>query len=283
MRKLEHFTIEHPIAFGFLLILAFPLLSTLTWPITQIYPFPEGHELGNAIAKLIITACFILLLWRFGWLKSAGFISVGAKSIWALAIVLMIYNAILGIFAYTGRFWIGLPPIGLALAIIIYSFATSLVEETMYRGLLLTAMVKAWGGSHNGLFAAAFLSGLFWASLHFFNLLIRPFPIVALNVLGMIFVGILYAGIVLAGRSIWPAIIFHWVINASINLQLSQIMDFEVTVTSNILFFLVVLPLTVVGGYLLRKKSLERDLRQEQTHYGQPLEKNQAKVGHSLG
>lgn len=283
MRKLEHFTIQHPVAFGFLLILAFTLLSTLTWPITQIYPFPEGHELGAAIAKLMITAFFILLLWGFGWLKSAGFISVGSKRIWGLAIVLMIYNVALGIFAYTGRFWIGLPPFGLTSAIIIYSFTTSLVEETMYRGLLLTAMVKAWGGSQKGLFATAFLSGLFWASLHFFNLLIRPLPVVASNVLGMICVGIFYAGIVLSGRSIWPAIIFHGVINASINLQLTQIMDFEETATSNTLFFLVVLPLTFVGGYLLRKKSLDRDLFQEQAKFEKPLEKNQAKVSHSSG
>ena len=122
----------------------------------------------------------------------------------------------------------------------------------MYRGLLLTAMVKAWGSARRGLFAAAVFSGLFFASTHFFNLLIRPFPVVALQVIGMTMVGFVYAAIALKGGSIWPLVIFHWMINASIGLQVIQLPNFEETTIVWVIFVLVMLPVVGVGIYLMR-------------------------------
>ncbi len=259
MKKFSRFTTRHPIVFGFIVIVLFTFLSTLTWPITQIYPAPEGYEVGTAIAKLVIAACFMLLLWSFGWLKSAGFASLGRKQIWLLVIFLMIYNAIIGVYAFMGSFRFSLPSTGLILAVIFYTFATSLVEETMYRGLLLTAMMKAWGSARRGLFAAAILSGLFWASLHFFNLFIHPFPVVALQVFGMMMVGFVYAAIVLSSGSIWPTVVFHWVINTSISLQAIQNPNFEETTTAWIIFNLVALPMVAVGIYLLLRVAIKNE------------------------
>jgi len=60
MKKFQSFAAHHPIIFGFVVILLFALLSILVLPIQQIYPFPEGHEIGIALSKLLITACFSL-------------------------------------------------------------------------------------------------------------------------------------------------------------------------------------------------------------------------------
>jgi len=256
MKKFERFSIQHPIVFGLILIVLFSLLSTLTWPITQIYPFPEGNEIGTSLAKLMITACFIFLLWRFGWLKDAGFTTLGQRSIWLLALGIGVYKAVLSVYAFTGSFEFHFPAVSLTAAILIFTFATGLLEETMYRGLLLTAMVKAWGNTRKGLFAAAILSGFFWASLHFINLMIRPFPLVALQVMEMMMVGFVYAALVLSGRSIWPAVVVHWATNAAVSLQIVQIPNFSETNTAWVASFLVTLPLIVVGIYLLLKAKL---------------------------
>jgi membrane protease YdiL (CAAX protease family) len=256
MNKLMNFATRHPIIFGFIVIVLLALLSTLVWPITQIYPYPEGHEIGTALSKLVVTACFLFLLWRFGWIKTAGFASLGRKQVWLLAIVMMIYNAIFAVFAFTGSFKLGLPAIDLTLAVIFFTFTTSLLEETMYRGLVLTALVKAWGGTRKGLFAAAIISGLFWASTHLFNLLVRPFPVVALQVLGIAVPGFVYAAIVLSGRSIWPVVVFHWVVNLTVNLQAVQNPNFEETLPAWLIFNLIVLPMIGVSVYLLRNVSL---------------------------
>jgi membrane protease YdiL (CAAX protease family) len=253
MKKFSAFATRHPLLFGFILILLFSILSTFTWPITQTYPTPEGYEVGSTLAKLVIAACFLFILWRFGWLEAAGFISLGHRRIWFLGIVLVVYKAILNVFAFTGSFKFSLPEASLPAAILFFTLATSLLEETMYRGLLLTAMVKAWGGSRRGLFAAAILSGLFWASLHFFNLLVRPFPLVALQVLSMVMVGFFYTALVLSGRSIWPAVFIHWATNAAVNLQVSQIPNFTETTTVWGILFLANLLLVAVGVYLMMR------------------------------
>jgi len=267
MKKFKKFAVRHPIVFGFVVIVLFALLSTLVWPITQIYPFPEGHEIGTALSKLVITACFMFLLWRFGWIKIAGFAPLGRKQIWLIASIMMIYNAVFAAYAFTGSFKFSLPGLELTLAVIFFTFTTSLLEETMYRGLVLTALVKAWGNTRKGLFAAAIASGLFWASTHLVNLIIRPFPVVALQVLGMAIPGFVYAAIVLSGRSIWLAIVFHWVVNLTVNLQAIQNPSFEETQSAWLIFNLVVLPMVGVGVFLLQKvRSMPIDEEEEKQH-----------------
>jgi len=265
MKKFERLSIQHPIAFGFILIVLFILLSTLTWPITQLHPSPEGYEVGTALAKLVMAACFVFLLWRFGWLNSAGFTSLGNQRIWLLAIGIAIYKAILSGYAFTGSFNLNLPAASLTGAILFYACATSLLEESIYRGVLLTAMVKAWGSTLKGFFIAAILSGLFWASMHFINLLVRPFPLVALQVLEMVMVGFFYAALVLSGRSIWPAVVIHWATNASVNLQAAQNPNFTETIPAWGISFVVTLPLIAVGIYLLRKVKLPTQSKIEET------------------
>ena len=182
---------------------------------------------------------------------------------------MMIYNAIFAVYAFTGSFKFGLPSRDLTLAVIFFTFTTSLLEETMYRGAVLTALVRAWGSTRKGLFVAAIVSGLFWASLHLFNLGDSPFPVVALQVLGMAIPGFVYAAIVLSGRSIWPAIVFHWVVNLAVSLQAVQNPGFEETQPAWLIFNLVVLPMVGVGFHLLRKTPLvqtyeEREKRRDE-------------------
>lgn len=265
MKKFANFSVQHPLVFGVILIVLFAILATLAWPITQTIPEPEGYTVGETLAKLTITTCFVFLLWGFGWLKISGVTFLGSKRIWFLAIGIAAYKAILSVYAFTGSFEFHLPSAELTAAVLIFTLATSLLEETMYRGLLLTAMVKAWGSTRKGLFAVAILSGFFWASTHFINLLIRPFPLVALQVLEMMMVGFVYAALVFTGRSIWPAVVIHWATNAAVSLQISQIPGFSETNTAWVTSFLVTLPLIAVGIYLLRQVKLSTQVENKET------------------
>jgi membrane protease YdiL (CAAX protease family) len=181
--------------------------------------------------------------------------------LWVIGLI--IYNAFFGIYAHTLTFQFRLPSLKLAIPILIYSFATSLLEETLCRGLLLTAMVKAWGSTRRGLTAAAIFSGFVFASLHFFNLFIRPFPVVAMQVINMTIVGFLYAAIILSGRSIWPIVVHHWLVNASVNLQVSLYPVFEETTTGWAMYLLVMLPFVIIFSYLMKKVVL-KDINENQ-------------------
>jgi membrane protease YdiL (CAAX protease family) len=252
MKKFESFSTRHPIVFGFVLILLFTLLNTLTWPITQIYPYPEGSGLGEALAKIVMTVCFIGLLWRFGWLDFAGYGHFGSKRIWLIVTPLIVYKVFLGVYVFSGAFTFPFPPLVVSIGIIFFALTTSLLEESMYRGLLLTAMRKAWGSTRQGLILSALVSGLFFASLHFFNLIIRPFPVVFFQVLSMTLIGFYYAIFAITGRSIWPVVVFHWSTNAAITLALSQIPTFEETLTHWIGYTAISLIPIVVSLWLLK-------------------------------
>ena len=256
MKKLGVIFANHPILTGFLLIVLFIILSILTWPISQINPTPEGYETGTAIAKLVMAACFTLILLGVGWIKTAGYASLGGTTIWLWVIAMMVYKVLCLVPAFMRKFQYGLPAANLTLAVLFFTFATSLLEESMYRGVLLTAMVKAWGSTRRGLFAAAFLSGVFWGAMHLVNLAVRPFSTVGLQVLETALSGFVYAAIVLYGRSIWPAVVFHAVVNASVGLQVIQTPNFEDTPASWLLTNLVTVLLVPAGIYLLRKVSL---------------------------
>ena len=256
MKKLESFTSQHPIATGFLLVVLFSLLSTLTWPIAQLYPYPEGFEVSEAWVKILMAAFFIALLWRFGWLKTAGFLNFGENHIWRIVTPLIIYKIILSVYIFSGTSTFGFPNFSinlpLFLAIIFFFLATSLLEESMYRGFLLTAMLKSWGATRRGILLSAIVSGVFWGSMHFFNLIVRPFPVVFFQVLYTSLVGFYYAIFTISGRSIWPAIVFHWAINASVNLVLNQNPAFEETITLYIWLFVISLLPLLVSLWMLR-------------------------------
>jgi membrane protease YdiL (CAAX protease family) len=260
MKKFECFSIEHPLVFGFILIVLYSILSTLTWPITQIYPYSKGSDLGTALAKLIITACFVGLIWRFDWLDIAGYRNPGNKRIWVIVIPLIIYKVFLSMYVFSGKFTFQFPPLVDSLGIIFFSLTTSLLEESMYRGLLLTAMRKAWSNTRESILLSALVSGLFFAFTHFFNLLIRPFPVVFFQVLSMMLIGFYYSIFAISGRSIWPVIVFHWITNAAINLALTQVPNFEETLAHWVGYTLIsLLPLGVSIWLLIRYRNFHEN------------------------
>ena len=264
VNKFEQFAVRHPIAFGFVLILLFVLLSTLTWPINQLFPFPEGNEWGGVLAKTIIAFCFIGLLWRFRWLSSAGYRNFGGKRIWIMVIPLIIYKVILSVYVFTGSFTFQFPSLATSLAILAFSLATALLEESMYRGLLLTALRKARGSTHRSLILCAVVSGMFFASNHFVNLLIRPFPVVFFQVVSMTLVGFCYAIFAIYGGSIWPVVLFHWVTNAAVTLALNSIPNFEETLTHWAGYTLILI-IPVLASFWLLKPIRRIDERQTTT------------------
>ena len=117
--------------------------------------------MGSALAKLVIMFCFVGLIWRFGWLDFIGYRNLGSKCIWLIVIPLIIYKVFLGVYVFSGSFTFQFPPLVDSLGIIFFSLTTSLLEESLYRGLLLTAMRKAWGSTRWGILQSALISGLF--------------------------------------------------------------------------------------------------------------------------
>jgi len=254
MQRLKRFALKRPFLFGLVLIVIYSLLSTLAFPVK--YLFPEtgpGDLLGDALAKMIIFLIFLWGLFRFGWLKASGFTSLGKIRIWGVVFIVLIYLIVVEVYAYTGDLSYTIENPSLASATLLDHLGTGLVEETMFRGFVLVAMVVAWGDTKSGQVRAILLSSAFFGVMHLFNLFVRPAGIVLVQAIVVSLPGILYAALTLTARSIWPAILIHWLTNAAVNIKLIGVPNFEETLSMWLIFAAGFIPLVVYSFLLIRK------------------------------
>lgn len=254
MTRFKVFVINHPILFGLILVFIYSLLSTLTFPVHFLFPEDEvGQLLGDTLSKVIIFMVFILLLWRFGWLKASGFLRLGRGTDWLIFLSLLIYKLLIELYVFTGDFLPVLPSSTYTVIQGVYYLPGSLVEESMYRGLLLLAMILAWGDTKQGIVKAVLFSSFFFGMMHLFNILVRPAGVVLFQAVVVSLPGILYAAIVLKSRTLWPVILLHWLTNAFVNVKISQIDNYQDTTTMWILWAGLLIPLMIYSAVIVWK------------------------------
>ena len=254
MEKLKSFALKRPFLFGLVLIFIYALLGTITYPAHFLFPETEvGQLYGDALSKFIIFLVFLLLLWRFGWLKASRLTSFGDIKTWLIVAVIVIYKILAELYAFTGDISIALPNSQLGIANFVLPLTTGLVEETMVRALALVAMVIAWGDTKQGQVKAVILSSLFFGLIHMFNLFVRPPGVVLFQALVVILPGTFYAPLVLTYRSLWPAIIIHWLTNAAVNIKVIGYENYQETFMMWVIFAIALIPLMAYSAYLIWK------------------------------
>lgn len=254
MKKFKNFALRRPFLFGLSFIVIYSFLATLAYPVHYLFPDNEaGQVFGDASAKILIFVVFSLLLWRFGWFKASGLPGKGSWKIWLTTVVVLAYLGVLELFAFTGSLTLSFPDPSLAFANLALDFGTGLVEETLYRAIVLIAMISAWGHTKNGIVKAVVLSSILFGMLHLLNIMVRPWQVVLFQALVVSLPGVFYGAIVLTGKSLWPAILIHGLTNAVVNIQAIAIEGFQETTAMWIMFAIGLLPLMVYSVYLIRK------------------------------
>ena len=258
MKKFKDYAIKHPFVFGLILILIYSLLGTLTYPVHFLFPETEfGQLLGDALAKLITFLAFLIIYWRFGWLKDSGLARFGTLTTWLVFIPLLIYKILGYLYAFTGDLSFQIADKGLASSFLTLSLGTSLVEETLVRGLVITAMLLAWGNSKSGQFKALALSSLYFGMIHLFNLIGRPPGAVILQALILVMPGFFYAAMVMKYKTLWPGIILHWLLNASVNIKLIGVEAYQETLPMWLTTAAFSIPLVLLSIYWVWKLPVE--------------------------
>jgi len=269
VKKFKDYAIKRPFVFGLILILIYSLLGTLTYPVHYLFPETEiGQLFGDALSKLIIFLAFLFIFWKFGWLKGSSLTRFGKLQTWLVVAPLLIYKVVTWLYAFTNNLSFPIFGKSLAFSILTLQLSTSLVEETMVRGLVITAMLFAWGDSKSGQFKAVILSSLYFGMLHLFNIIVRPPGVVFLQALILSLPGLLYAALVLKYRTLWPGIIIHWLTNASVNIQLIGVENYQETLPMWLTAAAVTLPLALLSIYWVWKLPVEEtaDIPPESVH-----------------
>lgn len=158
--------------------------------------------LANLIGELLLLLVIILPLTLLGWWSEAGF----TRGITAWGIVLCLVPLLL----VCGPVLIGLPlivssaPVSIIVTAVSLALLVGIVEEGMFRGLILRSLLP------RGIWPAVLLSALCFACVHLTNLLEGASLGYVFQQMILAFgTGVLFAALRLRTRSIWPGVFLH--------------------------------------------------------------------------
>jgi membrane protease YdiL (CAAX protease family) len=256
MNTLRSMATTHPTLFAIALVVAwFALLMVSVGIASSALRRPYGDATSSAIARLAVTVCVLLLVWRMGWLEASGIARLGRWWVWLLALGGTIYMASAGLYSFYGRVALDWSPLRLpaARAMLVTQLAAGLAEEVLFRGAVLYTLVRAWGNTRPGMVGSVVLAALLFAVLHMTQVFTHGVSRSAalLLTLQTSIVAIWWGALVLLGGSIWPAVMLHAVVNAVVAVQglAAPMVGLEIMVYRRLLWFSV--PLGVLGIALL--------------------------------
>jgi membrane protease YdiL (CAAX protease family) len=132
------------------------------------------------------------------------------------------------------------------------------LEEGALRGLVLVALVRAWGKTSAGLIRAIVVSSAVFGVLHLVNLFNKPVIQTLLQVVFATFIGIGFAGVFLRTKALLALMFIHGLIDLGGVLQ--QGSDKPGTVASALVACAVTFPFALLGVWLLRRGSADENI-----------------------
>ena len=254
MNRFKNFAQKRPFLFGLVLVVLYALLTTLTYPVHFLFAETDAGQLyGDALSKFVSFLLIVLIVWRFDWFKASGLARIGSVKMWLVAVVVLIYLIFGELYAFTGDPTLVFPSHPIETASLMLSLSTGFIEETLFRGLALIAMLVAWGNTRQGQVKAILLSSTFFGLMHLVNLAIRPPGVVIFQALIVILPGIFYAAFLLTWRSLWPVIIIHGLTNAVVNIKAITQPDYQEAFSMWVTFLVVLIPVMIYSDRLIKK------------------------------
>ena len=213
-----------------------------------------GQQMASAIGRFVAALAFLAVLWRLGWLGAAGITKFGGWPSWLLALPVLAHEVLSHLYAFFGNFELGVPQSSLAWAVALNGAAAGLLEEVVFRALVLYALVRLWGRTKAGILKGALVTSAFFGAAHLIHLTLgRPAPLVLLLVASAFLGGIYYAAFSLHAGSVWPAVVLHVLLNAIVGAQAVSNPGFAETVSGWLMVLVLQLPAVGLGIWMLAR------------------------------
>jgi membrane protease YdiL (CAAX protease family) len=210
---MKDFATNHPLLFVLITIPAWILAG---FAMMVLASAGTGRGIGNStiqsIGTLFATLLLVLVTWRLGWLKPSGFTCLGGWQVWLLSLVIMVYTCIIYYLSFFGSLEPdpGLVRTSAGQGIFLRQVVVGFVEEALFRGLLLYALIRVWGATRRGVFASVVATAILFGSMHILQLASgNTLPSTLMVIVGATFSGIWMAAIVLRWGTIWPVVLIH--------------------------------------------------------------------------
>lgn len=259
MNKLRSFASNCPVIFVISLTITWCVLLIVFMGIaSSALRKPYGDPTTVPIGHLAVAACILLLVWHLGWLRASGIARLGRWQIWLITLGGLIYFASASLYSFYGKVtfdFSSLLRLNDSGTIVLTNLAVGLSEEILFRGLILCALIKVWGHTKQGIIASILFSSLLFAVLHITQVFTGGISGLSmlLMTLETCIISIWWGALVLLGKSIWPVVILHFVVNTIVAVQGSTVSMIEPDILSYSRILLFSIPLGVLGiGLLVR-------------------------------
>ena len=244
--------------------LAFALLALLIWFVlgavfvvgsAALLRVPIVEDVPQMAGTLGATFVLLLIAWRMGWLRSMGLASFGGWRVWLTAIPLLVYMILAYLYGFFGdvSFDFGVfARSDVARRILVRDGIVGFVEETLFRGIILYALVRVWGRSKRGLIASVIVQAALFGVLHMLQVLAGGSLATTLMVMvNSLLSGIWWGVMVLRWGSLWPVIVLHGLSNVSVLAKGISSAYIEPVTTAYARATLLEIPLVALGLWLL--------------------------------
>jgi membrane protease YdiL (CAAX protease family) len=270
MPSISRFAERQPLLFAITTLLAWIVLTGLSaGGAAALLGRPIADPLIQSIGTLIATGVLLGMAHRLGWLRAMGFARIGTWQAWALTLLLTVYVALSGFFAYFGEFNFRLSQLVAtpeSRAILLNQLRVGPVEEILFRGVILYALARTWGRSRRGLLAALVLQAALFGLLHSLQVFGGSSPAGALaNVLATFIFGLWTGALVLLVGSLWPGVILHILANAFTMIKGLSSPWIDPLYVGYLRGALVDLPLALFGLWLVLRSQSAEALKSQET------------------
>jgi membrane protease YdiL (CAAX protease family) len=257
---MKDFAANNPVLFSILITISCLFLMPIAFILGGIMSdLPHGQNIGEGIGKVLVAIVFIIIIRRFQWLKEAFITYSGSWKNWLIILIPGIYAVLSTTYALTGSINISFSDPAEYFWITANHMGGGLVEEVVYRSLIFYCLLFAWKNRTKGTLKSGVVSAVIFGYAHMIWILLgKDFSLGFLQSTGAVCSGIFYAGVVIQTRSIWPVVVIHGLTNALAYIKITEISNFNETVSGGFMDILYSLPLVVYGLFFLWKHS-EKD------------------------
>lgn len=251
--RLQILSQDHPILFALLITMLMLLLYVAAAIMAQIIGRSIiSFNLIEAAGRLAGALIFVAIIFRLRWQDETGLTRAGARNGWLLATVALVYEVLTFVYPYLADLNLAQANWGETLSVAVNAITTGPLEEIPFRGLVLTAFIRLWGGSKRGVWRAVLLSAFIFGASHMIHILFgRELTRATLLALNAGLGGVFYAAVVLRWGTIWPAVFLHSGLNSLAGIVAFNVIDYVETPQNLLVTLLFQIPLLILAAIIL--------------------------------
>ena len=218
----------------------------------------DAMQVAGQVAGVVV---LVVVMWRLGWLAPAGVTRLGDRDTWVAIAVILVYTGLCALWAFFSSFAVDLSVDSAHAAVLLHTTLAGVVEELLFRGLVLYVLLSAWGQTRRGTVAAVAVSAALFGAPHLFNLATASADVTMLQATNAALSGLLYGALVVISGSLWPAVALHSLVNLLVNAAAENIPGFVVSADDYWTYIALQVPVTLYAAYLLTRHRPRTDRR----------------------